>query len=114
VTDLDRDRIAQVLSNILLNAIKYSAGGTVRVHLHAALREATIGVRDEGPGIPRDRLEAIFHPHVRLVGAGNRGTHGSGLGLYIARGIVEKHGGRIWAENTDHGGACFTIVLPLR
>jgi signal transduction histidine kinase len=114
IAALDRDRIAQVLSNILLNAIKYTPGGTIHVLLQTERGEATICIRDEGPGIPRDRLDAIFHPHVRLVGAGNRGTNGSGLGLYIARGIVEKHAGRIWAENTEGGGALFTVVLPLR
>ncbi|MGD9892096.1 MAG: ATP-binding protein [Dehalococcoidia bacterium] len=114
VAAFDRDRIAQVLSNILLNAIKYTPGGTIHVLLVAERVQATIWVRDEGPGIPHDRLEAIFHPNVRLVGAANRGTNGSGLGLYIARGIVEKHGGRIWAENTEGGGARFIVVLPLQ
>jgi signal transduction histidine kinase len=114
VATFDRDRIAQVLSNILLNAIKYSPGGTIRVLLLVEPGQATIWVRDEGPGIPHDRLDAIFHPHVRLVGTASRGTKGSGLGLFIARGIVEKHGGRIWAENTEGGGARFAVVLPLR
>lgn len=114
VAAFDRDRIAQVLSNILLNAMKYSADGTIHILLQKQGGEATICVQDEGPGIPPDRLDAIFHPHVRLVGAADRGTTGSGLGLYIARGIVETHGGRIWAENAKDGGALFTVVLPLR
>jgi len=109
----DRDRIAQVLSNILTNAIKYTPGGAVRVRLQPEDGRALIRVVDEGPGIPDDRLEAIFQPHVRLVGRGDGGKKGSGLGLYIARGIVEAHGGRIWAENAEGGGAVFTISLPL-
>ncbi|MGH2584751.1 MAG: ATP-binding protein [Dehalococcoidia bacterium] len=109
----DRDRIAQVLSNILTNAVKYTAGGAVRVRLHAEAVQAVIRIHDEGSGIPPGRLSAIFEPHVRLVGAGNREMKGSGLGLYIARGIIEAHGGRIWAENAEGGGAVFTITLPL-
>jgi signal transduction histidine kinase len=109
----DRDRIAQVLSNILSNAVTYTPGGTIHVELKVKDRAALIRVWDEGPGIPPDRLEAIFEPHVRLVGTENRGPKGSGLGLYIARGIVEAHGGRIWAENLAGAGALFTIALPL-
>jgi signal transduction histidine kinase len=109
----DRDRIAQVLSNILTNALKYTAGGTVRVRIGVDGSQAVIQVRDQGPGIPAGRLEAIFEPNVRLVGASG-GKKGSGLGLYIARGIVEAHDGRIWAENAEGGGAVFIITLPLR
>jgi signal transduction histidine kinase len=109
----DRDRIAQVLSNILTNSIKYTPGGTVRVQLRADAAQAVIRVLDEGPGIPSDRLEAIFEPHVRLVGAETVGKKGSGLGLYIARGIIEAHRGRIWADNAEGGGAVFMISLPL-
>jgi signal transduction histidine kinase len=112
-TQCDRDRIAQVLSNILTNATKYTPGGVVRVRLHAEGERAIVRVVDEGPGIPADRLEAVFEPHVRLVGSGSSHKKGSGLGLYIARGIIEAHGGQIWAENAEGGGAAFTISLPL-
>ena len=111
-TVCDRDRLAQVVSNILTNAVKYTPGGTVRVQLRAEDGQALIRVHDQGPGIPADRLEAIFEPHVRLVGSSSA-KKGSGLGLYIARGIIEAHGGRIWAENAEGGGAVFTISLPL-
>jgi two-component system, sensor histidine kinase and response regulator len=113
ITVCDRDRIAQVLSNILSNAVKYTPGGAVRTVLRREDGRAVIRIADEGPGIPPDRLDAIFQPNVRLVGAGGPNTNGSGLGLYIARGIMEKHGGRIWAENAEGGGAVFTIVLPI-
>jgi signal transduction histidine kinase len=109
----DRDRIAQVLSNVLTNSTKYTPGGTVRVQLRADAVRAVIRVIDEGPGIPPDRLEAIFEPHVRLVGTEAGSKNGSGLGLYIARGIVEAHGGQIWADNAEGGGAVFVISLPL-
>jgi hypothetical protein len=72
-------------------------------------------VRDEGPGIPGDSLETIFEPHVRLTrnGAGHRPPRGAGLGLSIARGIVEAHGGRIWAESSPGEGATLNVSLPL-
>lgn len=109
----DRDRVAQVLSNLITNAIKYTPEGTVRVHLRTEESYALMTVHDQGPGIPQDRLEAIFEPNVRLVGAGSSKAKGSGLGLYIAKGIIEAHGGRIWAENAEGGGAAFTMRLPL-
>ncbi|MPZ15129.1 MAG: response regulator, partial [Chloroflexi bacterium] len=69
----DEDRIAQVLSNLLDNAIKYSDGPKIHVAIRVDGRQAIITVRDRGPGIPRDRLEAIFQPHVRLGGPTNNG-----------------------------------------
>ena len=112
----DRDRVAQVVSNLLANAMKYTPGGEIRVRIDVEDTRALITVRDQGPGIPPERLEDIFEPHVRLPGgasASGERPKGSGLGLYIARGIVEAHGGRIWAENSPAGGASFTFCLPL-
>jgi signal transduction histidine kinase len=107
----DRDRIAQVLWNLIGNALKYAPAGPIRVTLRAEAGGASIAVSDQGPGIPADRLEAIFEPHVRL-GDGERGApSGHGLGLHIARGIVEAHGGRIWAES-GASGLTFRVWLP--
>jgi signal transduction histidine kinase len=105
----DADRIAQVLSNLLTNAITYSDGGEVRVRLWTADGQAYVSVSDQGAGIPPDRLEAIFEPHVRLA----PGAKGAGLGLYVARGIVEAHGGLIWAESGAGKGTTVTLSLPL-
>jgi signal transduction histidine kinase len=111
----DKDRIAQVISNLLANAMKYAPGGSVLVGLHSEDDRLLVTVSDEGPGIPLDRLEAIFEPRVRLaVTESGRTQRGRGLGLYIARGIVEAHRGRIWASSREGGGATFTIELPLR
>jgi signal transduction histidine kinase len=107
----DQDRIAQVLSNLLKNAIVHTEGGRISIACRQEDNEAIISVSDSGPGIPPDRMDVIFEPHVRLPGK-NRPV-GSGLGLYIAKGIVETHGGRIWAENPSEGGARFTVALPL-
>jgi signal transduction histidine kinase len=107
----DQDRIAQVISNLIKNAIVHTPNGNIIVGCECEHDEAIITVADSGPGIPDDRMDLIFEPHVRLPG--RQKPMGSGLGLYIARGIVETHGGRIWVENRPEGGACFTVTLPL-
>lgn len=106
----DPDRIAQVLSNLLANAVKYAPGGEIRVTLSASEGHALVSVSDQGPGIPEDRVEAIFQPYVRLAARG--APPGSGLGLFIARGIVEAHGGRIQVESVAGAGSTFVVVLP--
>jgi signal transduction histidine kinase len=108
----DEDRIAQVVSNLIKNAIVHTQGGVIEVVCESTGSEALIAIADSGPGIPEDRMEVIFEPHVRLPG--RQKPMGSGLGLYIARGIVETHGGRIWAENRPEGGVRFTMAVPLR
>jgi signal transduction histidine kinase len=107
----DEDRIAQVVSNLMKNAVVHAPEGVIEVVCHSTENEAVISIADCGPGIPDDRMEVIFEPHVRLPGG--QKPMGSGLGLYIARGIIETHGGRIWAENRPEGGARFTMALPL-
>jgi signal transduction histidine kinase len=107
----DQDRIAQVISNLLKNAIVHTEGGEIRLTCYSEENEAIISVIDSGAGIPKSRIDVIFEPHVRLPGRNK--PVGSGLGLYIAKGIVETHGGRIWAENEPGGGARFTVSLPL-
>lgn len=114
VVRVDRDRAAQVIANLLTNAITYTAGGRILVRLRAEGDRALLSVSDEGAGVPGDQLEAIFRPHVRLAGAHAAGApEGMGLGLYIARGIVEAHGGRLWAESGPGRGTTFTLSLPL-
>ncbi len=106
----DRDRIIQVLSNLLANAIQASLrGGTVTVSVSEAAGQAVFSVEDAGPGIPPDELPSIFDRYRR-----GRLSHykGAGLGLAIARKIVELHGGRIWAESTLGHGSAFRFRLP--
>jgi signal transduction histidine kinase len=110
----DRDRAAQVLSNLLANAIKYAPGSEINVRVRAEGDYALMSVQDNGPGIPADRLEAIFEPYIRLEReSGNGKRKGAGLGLYIARGIVEAHGGRIWCESEQGQGTTVYVRLPL-
>jgi len=104
--------IAQVLVNLLDNALKYSpADRPVEVQARAVGDEMHIEVRDRGVGIPPDDLERIFDKFYRVQHPGR--VSGTGLGLSICKGIVEAHGGHIWAGNRDGGGAIFTVALPL-
>lgn len=113
--EFDPDRIAQIIANLIGNAIKYTPGGAITVTVGKQDHVAELSVMDQGPGIPADRLEQIFEPHVRLVPDESGSTpRGAGLGLYIARGIAEAHGGKLWAENVPGGGARVTLQLPLR
>ena len=113
VVDADADRIVQTLVNLLSNAIKFSpAGGTVRVSTDARGREVVFGVIDEGPGIPPNALEEIFERFTQVDASDTRLKEGSGLGLAICRGIVEQHGGRIWASNEPSSGAAMFFALP--
>lgn len=111
VGDLDGDRLAQVLANLLGNAVKYApAGSTVRVEVAAEGGETRITVRDDGPGIAREHLPMLFELFYR---AGTTGAGGLGLGLYISRMIVEAHGGAIAVASEEGAGSAFTVTLPL-
>ncbi|MFT4039387.1 MAG: PAS domain S-box protein [Thermomicrobiales bacterium] len=108
----DRDRLAQVLDNLLGNAIKYSPdGGDIRVYVAACGATATLRVTDEGPGIPAETLPRLFDRFFR--GTRASGDPGLGLGLYITRMVVEAHGGHVRAESEPGEGSTFTVELPL-
>ncbi len=101
----DARRVEQVLYNLLDNAIKYSPnGGHIAVKAHQTSDEVTVSVIDEGLGVSAGELPALFQRFYRGQAARERGIGGSGLGLAICRGIVEAHGGRIWAESPAAGG----------
>jgi PAS domain S-box-containing protein len=109
----DPDRIVQTLTNILGNAIKFSgAGSTVRVEAVTADREVVFSVVDEGRGVPQDKLSSIFDPFEQVDSTDSREKGGTGLGLAICRGIVERHGGRIWAESEPGVGTTVRFTLP--
>jgi signal transduction histidine kinase len=111
----DRDHLEQVIGNLLDNAMKYSpAGGEVRVHVSTEGDEARIVVADTGIGIPTDQLAKVFDLFYRTAEAETRRTPGLGLGLYITRGIVERHGGRIWMESEPGKWTRATVALPLQ
>jgi signal transduction histidine kinase len=107
----DRQRILQVLANLLGNAVKFTpAGGTVTVEARSEAVEVRVAVRDTGPGIPEHEQPRLFERYWQARGTAHRG---SGLGLYIARGLVEAHGGRLWVESVPGAGSTFTFTLPL-
>jgi signal transduction histidine kinase len=106
----DRDRLLQVLSNLVGNAISATpAGGSVLVRLEPAAHELVFVVVDTGPGIAADELGHLFERNWRSPRAPYRGT---GLGLAIAKGIVEAHGGRIWVESEVGAGSAFFFTIP--
>jgi signal transduction histidine kinase len=112
--DCDPDRLRQVLRNLLDNAIKYSpGGGDVRVSLEPNGSAMRFAVHDEGIGFEPAQADAIFERFRRLDPNLTRGIGGTGLGLYICRELVERMGGRIWAESRPGEGSTFYFELPL-
>jgi signal transduction histidine kinase len=110
IISADRERIAQVVSNLLDNAIKFTSKGEVLVSVRQVEGEAVVQVRDDGPGIDPDMFQMLFTKF------GARSQGGTGLGLFICKGIVEAHGGKISAKNMREygsGGALFEFTLPL-
>ncbi|MGO8947139.1 MAG: PAS domain S-box protein [Ktedonobacterales bacterium] len=125
IANIDSTRIEQVLMNLLTNAIKYSpAGGPICVTLgmrhHPSEQPAAQGdrqmeiqVRDRGMGIPVHQHPLIFGRFMRAENARQAGISGTGLGLYLCRGIVEQHGGQIWFESQEGKGTTFFLTLPM-
>ena len=109
----DRDRLAQLVSTLLSYAIEHAPGGEIEVMLQQDDRQALLSVRDSGPGIPRDLAEAIFEPGGHVTNHEHHSPKNPGLGLQIARRIVEAHGGRIWVETTQGQGPTFWVALPV-
>jgi signal transduction histidine kinase len=115
VTWADPRRLEQVFTNLLDNAVKYSPnGGTINVRLQAGADEGLLlSVQDHGIGLPAGAADSIFEPFGRAQNAAESGLPGTGLGLYICRRIVERHGGRMWAESAGEGlGASVFAWLP--
>jgi PAS domain S-box-containing protein len=110
----DPDRLLQVLTNLLSNAIKFSpvGGGTVWIEVEHSTPEVIFRVRDEGIGIPADKLESIFNRFGQVQESDWREKGGTGLGLAISRSIVTQHDGHIWAESTLGAGTTLCVALP--
>jgi PAS domain S-box-containing protein len=109
----DADRIDQIVGNLLSNAAKYGAkAAPIRVEVVARSDEVEVAVTNDGPGIPPGELEHLFSRFFRSAGARASGVRGVGLGLHICRGLVEAHGGRIWAESTLGASTTFRFTLP--
>ncbi|MCS7350082.1 HAMP domain-containing sensor histidine kinase [Thermoflexus sp.] len=108
---VDPERLAQALGNLVDNALKFTpAGGWVTLRTEVRNREVWIQVQDTGPGIPPEDMQRLFEPFYR---GSQEGRPGLGLGLFLARIIVESHGGRLEVESRAGEGSCFTLILPL-
>jgi signal transduction histidine kinase len=112
--EADRERIHQVLFNLLDNAFRFTpAGGAVTVSAVRDNGSCEISVQDTGPGIPAVHLPLVFERFYRVDTSRSREDGGTGIGLAIARSVVEAHGGRIWAESEQGHGSRFRFLLPI-
>ncbi len=111
---VDEDQIMQTLTNLLGNAVKFSdEGGLVTASAQRQDGTVVFEVRDAGRGIPADMLDAIFEPFAQVDSSDARQKGGTGLGLAISRSIVERHGGRIWAESEYGAGTTVRFAVPV-
>jgi signal transduction histidine kinase len=109
----DQDRIEEVLTNLLDNAIKYSPdGGIIAIDAQAGDDTVVVSISDSGLGIPAKELDKIFEKFHRVERGDARVTYGHGLGLYISRKLIEAHGGRMWVESALGKGSTFSFSLP--
>jgi len=116
VVQVDQRRMEQVLSNLIGNAIKYSPQGgmiEVTVREEAETKTALLSVSDQGIGIPEQQQSLVFGRFARADNARAYGIGGTGLGLYLCRELVERHGGRIWFESVEGQGSTFFVMLPI-
>ena len=110
----DRERVHQVLFNLLDNAVRFTpTGGLVTVTASAHNGSIDVAVADTGPGIAAEHLPRVFERFYRVDASRSRDDGGTGIGLAIARSVVEAHGGRIWAESEPGKGSTFTFELPV-
>ena len=111
---IDTDKLTQVLDNIISNAIKYSPdGGVINFKVEKQVRQIVISIKDEGIGIPYDKLDKIFDRFYRADKARTRELGGTGLGLAITQEIVEAHYGKIWVNSQEDAGTTIYFTLPL-
>ena len=107
------DKIERVLTNLITNSVRYTpAGGRITVSIAGGAGAVFVSVEDTGIGIAPDMAERVFEPFWRADQARSSASGGAGLGLAIARGLIEAQGGRIWAEQPPAGGTRITFVLP--
>ncbi|NGP61230.1 HAMP domain-containing histidine kinase [Paenibacillus thiaminolyticus] len=110
---LDADKVSELLDNVVSNSLRYTPpGGTIVWETECAQDKVMLTVTDTGPGFPPNMMKAVFDKFVQGDAARSRNKGHAGLGLYMAKLIAEKHGGRIYASNRPEGGACVTVTLP--
>ncbi|HEY7417988.1 MAG TPA: ATP-binding protein [Ktedonobacteraceae bacterium] len=113
--EIDYLQMDQIMTNLIENVVRYTPSSSpIEISVGIKDKEVLISVADRGPGIPSGDLERIFDKFYRVISAKRKGSAmGTGLGLAVCRGLVEAHGGRIWAKNRTGGGAIFQFTLPL-
>jgi signal transduction histidine kinase len=110
----DREKIGIALNNLLDNAIKFTpTGGHIEVSVRSRDNAVAVSVTDSGIGIPKGEADQIFERFHQVESHLTRSQGGMGLGLSIARGMIQLHGGRIWVESTEGHGSTFTFILPI-
>jgi heavy metal sensor kinase len=114
ILSVDRLILREAVTNVLDNAIKYSPhGATISIRVERIEKQGLMAVADEGPGIPTEHRDRIFHRFFRLDEARSRERGGTGLGLAIAKWAIDLHGGQITIDDAPRGGSEFRIVLPI-
>jgi len=108
----DKDKVIQVLLNLVNNAVKFTKAGSVKIEVRKDFKALQVSVRDTGPGIAEEDKPLLFQSFQQFGAPSEQ--EGSGLGLFIARQIVQAHGGRIWAESEGGRGSAFRFTLPLK
>jgi len=112
--NIDVERMKIVFANLFNNAINYTPpGGKIIVSLNQTKKEITFSIKDNGIGIPVNQYKRVFTKFFRATNAIRKETEGTGLGLYIAKNIVEAHKGKIWFESRENTGTTFYITLPI-
>lgn len=109
----DPDRLREVITNLIDNAIKYTREGSVDIYLSSTRNSVTVSVADTGAGIAAADQKHLFQKFYRVNNSMTREVGGTGLGLYIARSLIEMYGGRIWVESEVGKGSKFNFTLPL-
>lgn len=113
IVKIDPHLMQRVFENLLQNAFQHSPeGGVIELRLQRMINRIVVVLRDQGPGIPEDKLETIFKRYYRIKQAGENSPEGLGLGLTISKHITEAHGGKLFARNNKEGGAEFVLELP--
>ena len=107
VVNADKERIIQVISNLLSNALKFTSKGIIQITTKIQKNDVVVIVKDSGTGIHQEILPRLFQKFV------TKSDKGTGLGLYISKNIINSHKGKIWAQNNIDDGATFFFSLPL-
>ncbi|MEN6389661.1 MAG: two-component regulator propeller domain-containing protein [Syntrophomonas sp.] len=108
----NRDMLTQAIINLLSNAVKFTDKGFIKLDMQNSDGGILVSIEDTGTGIKPDLLERVFDRFYRVRSAAGENNPGMGLGLYICRDIIEKHGGKVWAESRPGRGSCFYFIVP--